>query len=55
MSRQEKLRRIIRRQYVRSVIQKALCIEKDMIKLFYTKLGKFGIIITTNSMNKFNQ
>jgi hypothetical protein len=41
MSRQEKLRRSIRRQYVRSIVQKALCIEKDIIKRFYTKT--FGI------------
>jgi hypothetical protein len=33
---QEKLRHLIRVQYVRRIVQKALCIEKDIIKLFYT-------------------
>ncbi len=55
MSRQEKFKRLIRRQYVRKIVQNALCIEKDIIISFIQKLGKFEIITTTNSMNKFNQ
>jgi hypothetical protein len=50
MSRQEKLKRLIRRQYVRRIVQKALCIEKDIIKLFYTKTWK----VWNNYYNKFN-
>jgi hypothetical protein len=51
MSRQEKLRRLIRRQFVRRIIQKVLCIEKDIIKLFYTKTWK----VWNNYYNKFNE
>ncbi len=51
MSRQEKLRRLIRRQYVRRIVQKALCIEKDIIKLFYTKTWK----VWNSYYNKFNE
>jgi hypothetical protein len=49
MSRQEKLRRLMRRQYFRRIVQKALCIEKDIIKLFYTKTWK----VCNNYYNKF--
>jgi hypothetical protein len=51
MSRQEKLRRLIRRQYVRRIVQKILCIEKDIIKLFYAKTWK----VWNNYYYKFNE
>jgi hypothetical protein len=51
MSRQERLKRSIRRQYVRRIVQKAICIEKDIFKLFYTKTRKVWI----NYYIKFNE
>jgi hypothetical protein len=39
---------------VRKILQEALCIENDIIKLFYTKTWKNLEIITTSSINEIH-